>query len=285
MKPLKTLLLIAVSFAATGQAKSKTEFALSTDSVRIAYEVHSEARREGMPVLIFVHGWSCDRTYWKDQIKYFSKKLKVVTIDLAGHGESGLNRKSWTIQSYGDDVAAVVKKLDLHQIIFVGHSMGGDVIAEAALRVRDRAAGLVLVDVYKKLGAGRTGESVDAFIASLQVDFPNNMRNVVRSMFLPTSNKELVEWVVADMSSAPQEVMIAEAKAAMNYSREIAASLQKLNLPTIAINPDNEPTDQASMKQFGVDVIIMPGVGHFLMMEDPDHFNQLLMEAVQQLNQ
>jgi pimeloyl-ACP methyl ester carboxylesterase len=284
MKPIKTLLLIAVSLSAAGQAKSKTEFVLSSDSVRIAYEVHSEARREGMPVLIFVHGWSCDRTYWKDQIKYFSKKLKVVTIDLAGHGESGLNRKSWTIQSYGDDVAAVIRKLDLHHIIFVGHSMGGDVIAEAALRVRDRAAGLVLVDAYKKLGTGRTPESVDAFIASLQVDFPNNMRNVVRSMFLPTSNKELVEWVVADMSAAPQEVMLAEAKAAMNYSREITASLKKLNLPTFAINPDNEPTDEASMKQYGVSVIIMPDVGHFLMMEDPDHFNQLLMEAVQQVN-
>jgi pimeloyl-ACP methyl ester carboxylesterase len=284
MKPIMTLLLIAVSISATGQAKSKTEFVLSSDSVRIAYEVHSEARREGMPVLIFVHGWSCDRTYWKDQIKYFSKKLKVVTIDLAGHGESGLNRKAWTIQSYGDDVAAVVRKLDLHQIIFVGHSMGGDVIAEAALRVRDRAAGLILVDAYKKLGAGRTPESVDAFVASLQVDFPNSMRNVVRSMFLPTSSKELVEWVVADMSAAPKEVMLAEAKAAMNYSREITSTIQKLNLPTIAINPDNEPTDEASMKQYGVSVIIMPGVGHFLMMEDPDHFNQLLMEAVQQVN-
>lgn len=285
MKHIKIVLLIAVSFSAIGQSKSKTEFVRSADSVRIAYEVHSEARREGMPVMVFIHGWSCDRTYWKDQVKYFSKKLKVVTIDLAGHGESGLNRKVWTIGAFGEDVAAVVKKLDLHHVILVGHSMGGDVIAEAALRVRDRTAGLVMVDVYKKLGPGRTPESVEAFVESLRPDFSENVQKFVRQMFLPTTDPELVERVATDMASAPPDIALACAGAARNYSREITKSLEKLKLPTIAINPDDEPTDMASMKQYGVEVVIMEHAGHFLMMEDPDRFNHLLMEAIQKFNQ
>ena len=59
---------------------------------------------------------------------------------------------------------------------------------------------------------------------------------------------------------------------------------EELKLPVVALNPDNEPTDTASMKKYGVDVVIMPGVGHFLMMEDPMQFNRLLKTIVQKLD-
>ena len=59
--------------------------------------------------------------------------------------------------------------------------------------------------------------------------------------------------------------------------------MQELGVPVIAINPDNGETDVASLKRDGVDVVLVPGVGHFLMMEDPDGFNPLLSEAVGRL--
>jgi pimeloyl-ACP methyl ester carboxylesterase len=79
---------------------------------------------EGALVLVFVHGWSCDRSYWKGQLEPFSQHYKVVAIDLAGHGASGKERKNYTIESFGADVAAVVNKLNLQHIILIGHSMG-----------------------------------------------------------------------------------------------------------------------------------------------------------------
>src|SRR5260370_1290299 len=65
----------------------------SPDGIRIAYEAHGE----GSPALVFVHGWSCNRSYWRQQLQPFSRQFKVVALDLAGHGDSGLGRKSWTI--------------------------------------------------------------------------------------------------------------------------------------------------------------------------------------------
>src|SRR4051812_45454743 len=106
---LLALANVLASFFMIDQLDGQTEFVNSSDSTRIAYEVHGE----GMPALIFVHGWSCDRTYWEKQIASFSKNFEVVSVDLAGHGESGLGRKSWTIEAFGDDVASVVKKLGL----------------------------------------------------------------------------------------------------------------------------------------------------------------------------
>ena len=71
-----------------------------------------------------------------------------MSIDLAGHGESGLQRKLWTIEAFGGDVAAVVKKLGLKRVILIGHSTGGDVIAEAA-----RQLGVDVKTIYNKLKA------------------------------------------------------------------------------------------------------------------------------------
>src|SRR4030042_2442379 len=59
--------------------------AISSDGIPISYEV----RGKGEPALIFVHGWCCDRSYWNEQLPHFAQKYKVVSVDLAGHGESG----------------------------------------------------------------------------------------------------------------------------------------------------------------------------------------------------
>jgi len=271
------VLLVIVAGA---DSKNQVFWAKSGDGVRIAYEVHGK----GALALVFVHGWSCNRSFWAGQIEPFSRQFKVVAIDLAGHGDSGRNREKWTIQSYGDDVAAVVKKLDLRRVILVGHSMGGDVIPEAALRLPGRVVGLIWLDTYRKLGAGRTPEEVEAFAAKFRPNFSEATRNFVRSMFVSTSDPALVERVAVAMSSAPPSVALPSLESAFSYSREMPKTLQQLHLPVIAINPENAPTDVPSLEHYGVHVIFMPGVGHFLMMEDPKRFNGLLGTAIDRLN-
>src|SRR5882762_1994438 len=120
---LSTIMITTLSPAISqSQFDRQTLYAISPDGIRIAYEVHGE----GTPALVFVHGWSCDRNYWKGQLEPFAEQFKVVAIDLAGHGESELGRKAWTIGAFGADVAAVVKALGLQHVILIGHSMGGD---------------------------------------------------------------------------------------------------------------------------------------------------------------
>jgi pimeloyl-ACP methyl ester carboxylesterase len=279
---LATICLLAViaKDVTAEDTAHKAHWVPSRDGVHVAYEVHGT----GSPALVFVHGWSCDRSYWAGQLEPFSRNFTVVAVDLAGHGDSGLDRKQWTIQSYGDDVAAVVKKLNLKKVILIGHSMGGDVIPEAALRLPHRVVGLIWLDTYKKLGAGRTPEEVEAFVAKFRPNFVEATRTFVSSLFVPTSDPALVEKVALDMSSAPPSVALPTLESAFGYSREMPHTLERLHLPVIAINPDNAPTDVASLEHYGVQVIFMPGVGHFLMMEDPKRFNGLLTTAIARLN-
>ena len=263
-------------------ARDGADAATSGDGIRIAYEAHGRGT-PGTPALVFVHGWSCDRTYWKGQLQPFARQFRVVAVDLAGHGESGLGRTAWTMGAFGGDVAAVVKKLGLERIILIGHSMGGDVIVEAARRLRGRVAGLVWVDTYKQLRTPRTPEQLQELIAPFRANFVEATRAFVRGMFPPSSDPALVEWVATDMSAAPPSVALGALEAAMSFDREIPGALQELNLPVVAINADYKPTDVASMQRYGVEVVFMSGVGHFMMLEDPERFNALLRTAIEKL--
>jgi len=97
----------------------------SFDGELISYSVSGK----GDLALVFVHGWSCDSRYWMEQVPYFSKKYKVVTIDLAGHGHSGSERSVYSLKSFAEDVKAVVEAVGTQQVILIGHSMDGGVIA------------------------------------------------------------------------------------------------------------------------------------------------------------
>ena len=276
-----TALALTISLLVSGQSSpnQKPLTVKSTDDVSIAYETFGK----GSTALVFVHGWSCDKSYWKAQIAHFSKSYQVVTVDLGGHGGSGLGRKDWTVYSFGTDVAAVMKQLNLERIVLVGHSMGGDVIADAALLLPGRVAGLIMVDTYKKLDGGRPMEQINAFVSDFSVDFAPKVHGLVRSMFLTNSDPTLVESVAKDMSSAPPAVALSAMRSSFMHSRQITHDFEQLKLPVIALNPDNEPTDVGSMQKNGVEVIIMPGVGHFLMMEDPKRFNELLETAIKKI--
>jgi pimeloyl-ACP methyl ester carboxylesterase len=247
---------------------------LSPDGIPIAYEVHGA----GMPALVFIHGWSCDRSYWDAQVDPFAQTHQVVAIDLGGHGESGLARKKWTIESFGADAVAVVDKLGLGRMVLVGHSMGGDVILEAARLLPGRIQGLVWVDVYKKLDHPRAHEAIQKMVASFRADFAPNARAFVRGMFPSNADPSLVERVVSDISAAPPIVALAAAESAWNYRPE--PILKELGLPLVAINPDHPPTDVESMRRYGIEVVLASGVGHFPMMENPEGFNELLAQVI-----
>lgn len=255
--------------------------AMSRDGVAIAYEAHGS----GSPTIVLVHGWSCDRTYWEEQMEALSVNNRVVALDLGGHGASGVNREHWTIESFGQDVASVADTLGLQEIILVGHSMGGDVILEAARHLPGRVRGLVWVDTYKQLGSPRTAQEVADLVAPFRADFASTTANMVPGMFASTADSALVRRIAADMSAAPASIAVEALEASFTYGRQVTAPLQALDVPIVAINPSDPPTDVQSLERYGVDVVLVPEVGHFIMLEDPEGFNSALRGVISRFQQ
>ena len=126
----------------------------------------------GEPALIFIHGWSSDSTYWDAQLDFFSKHYTVVTLDLAGHGDSGTARAEWTMPAFGADVVSVAQQIPNQRLMLVGHSMGGPVALEAARRLKGRIIGIVGVDTFGNIGLPRpTPKELEARVAPMRRDF------------------------------------------------------------------------------------------------------------------
>jgi len=183
--------------------------------------------------------------------------------------------------AFGEDVAAVVRELDLNQVILIGHSMGGSVIVEAAQRMPDRVIGLVGVDTFHDLNLERTPEEVENLLQPFIEDFAEATQAFVKSsMFVAASDSSLVTHIATDMAAAPPEVAIAAGRDLLLRKR--SEGLLKIQAPMKLINSDMNPTNMKAATRYGVDVLLMSGVGHFAMMEDPDTFNRLLTEVIEE---
>ncbi len=251
----------------------------SADGVTIVYET----KGVGSPALVFVHGWCCDRSFWKNQVDFFAEKVQVVTLDLAGHGQSGKNRADWSIDRFADDVAAVVNKLNLQQLVLVGHSMGGSVIAAAAEKLPGKVIGLVGVDTFQDLGKQYTQAEIDSILVPLEADFAGTMSQWVRQMLPADADSNLVDWIITKATSMPPEIAVAILKKAPDWNT--AESLRKSGVPVVAINSDLRPTNVEGNRALvpSFELILMDGLGHYVMLEDPQDFNLNLFDVVRDM--
>jgi pimeloyl-ACP methyl ester carboxylesterase len=253
--------------------------ARSRDGVEIAYETHGDPAQ---PAVVLVHGWAGNRTYWREQVSVLSQEHFVVGVDLGGHGESGVGRDDWNLPAFGDDVVAVVNDLNLGSVALVGHSMGGDAIVFAATQLGDRVAGLVWVDTLRSLGdePHSTTATIEAFAAPFREDFENTVDEFARGLFPASADAALVDRVAREMADTPREAAIGSIGYALNRHPPLIAALKEISAPLVAINPDVSPTDVGSLSAHGIETVIVEGVGHFLMLEDPDQFNAMLLNSL-----
>jgi pimeloyl-ACP methyl ester carboxylesterase len=268
--------LLAVGLASAPVAASVP----SADGVPIRYEV----RGKGSPAIVLVHCWSCDRHLWDHAAARLARDHRVVTLDLAGHGESGRARKAWTIEAFGEDVRAVVEALGLDRVILVGHSMGGPVILEAARRLPGRVVGLVPIDTLQDVEDKTPPDQIAAFTAPFRVDFPGAAAGFIRKyMFVPKSDPALIERIVKKTIEAPPDIAIACLEAA--FSHDNATALEQITVPIRSINAERFPTRREANRRHApqFDVVLMSGVGHYLMLEDPDRFDGLLVGVLREV--
>ena len=257
-----------------------TAILAASDGVPIHYAVEGK----GEPALVFIHCWSCNRHLWDNQVAEFAKTHRVVTIDLPGHGESGLERKSWSVESFGDDVKVVVTKLGLKRVVLVGSSMGGPIALEAARRMPERIVAIVPVDTLQNVDQKVPADQLEAVLNQLRADYKTNTAALLNQFFFAPSTPAAVKTrVINDATSRPPETAIAILKAIFEYNA--GPALREIKVPIRAINSDRVPTDLEVNRKYArqFDVTIIKGIGHFPMLEDPARFNQLLTEILRNL--
>jgi len=257
--------------------------AISSDGVEIRFDQQGD----GSPTLIFVHGWGTNRSIWEAQVAHFSEQYKVVNIDLPSFGESGNNRQVFTIGSFGEDVATVIKKLDLDRVVLVGFSMGARVVIETAHRVPELVNGVILIDGLHDVEA-TTPTTVISDVERFYMDLVTNPTNekLVSSGFYTKDTETSFQRVIAMLQDAPKIGWRESIIDSMRWRNEDCIRLlRQLQVPIIAINSELQPTEVGTFQKYvpSFQAKIVPDTGHLIMWDAPEEFNRLLEESIQEL--
>ena len=281
---LFTCFFLMLLIFGAGRAQAEWPYVVpSKDGTPISYEVHGQ----GEPTLIFVHGWSCDARYWRAQLPHFSKNHRIVMLDLAGHGHSGLTRLKYTMLAFGEDVRAVAEASGGRDLILIGHSMGGSVIAEAARLMPKRIIGLIGIDTLENIEYPMTRKELDQMIAPLKKDFQTGSRQFVKEMILPGTDPLIRDWILSDMSAAPPAVAISAMNEMMSQyiTGELAKIFDEIRIPIITVNGDMWPINYEANRRhmLSFDAIVLKEADHFLMMNRAEEFNKALEKAIDRI--
>jgi pimeloyl-ACP methyl ester carboxylesterase len=263
--------------------KPKISGPLSAIAAHDGISLVFESRGQASPLLFFIHGWTCRRSYWQPQLDYFYPKYSVAALDLPGHGDSGSNnRVLWGVEPYTLDVVACVNALRAEKVILIGHSMGGADALEAARHLDSIVAGVVLVDTFAIDYGGLSTEAIQTFAAPFAEDFVAAMADLVKQTSTTATPPELKQLLIREMSAADPAWALPVWQDLLSWNPQ--AAFEKLQIPIHAINGDLIPESARERCLPFIAETLIPGAGHFLQMEDPAEFNLVLEKVLAKLH-
>src|SRR5262249_38309583 len=228
-------------------------------------KVHYTNYGKGETALLFVHGWACDETVWSDQAPALAEKIRVITIDLPGHGQSD---KPQTI-SYDKDlyiraIDAVVSDANVKSVILVGHSNGTPFIRAYYRKLPGKVKALINVEGPLRPFFDKAG--MEKFISNLRGgNYPKAAGDLIDGMSKPITDPALREKIKTLMLKTPQHVAISEFEATGDPD---LWKEDKIDIPVLMILA-KQPAWSAEYEQFvrrlipKVDCQVWEHVSHF----------------------
>jgi pimeloyl-ACP methyl ester carboxylesterase len=196
------------------------------------------------------------------------------SVDLRGHGESDKPPGPYPIAAYADDIAFIIEQAGLGKVVAVGHSMGGMIVLQLAAAHPGCVAAIVIVDQPLVYSPERRA-ALEAMVAAIEAGNHEPLSQWIKNMFLPTSDRQLVEKVL-NVLSAPPHVAASAVRGALEFDAPAAAALSTAPALHLAASPPRMPP--ASIRERLPNIVdgCTVGAGHFNQLEVPDQVNAMI---------
>jgi len=244
-------------------------------------KIHSTSSGKGPKTIVLVHGWTCDDTSWSAQVPVLSKHYRVITLDLPGHGQSESPKDGkFSMDLFARAIEAVRAERRIDKIALVGHSMGTPVIRQYARLYPQHVAALVIVDGVV-IPPAQSARAAAPPLDLQQLVTPEGLKmreGMIKGMFTPKTPADVQDRVLKMMLAAPP----ATAAGAMAATFDPATWTDDvMTMPVYGIYAEKSALlgNPAYLKKVfpRIEYVEMPGTGHFVMMEQPQEFNRLLI--------
>ncbi len=238
-------------------------------------KIHSSTAGKGPKTVILVHGWTCDETTWNAQVPALSKEYRVITLDLPGHGQTGSPKDGkLSMDLFARAVEAVRKDSKADRVVLVGHSMGTPVVIQYARLYPEHTAALVFVDGGVTLPTGARRPDPKAIAGP---DGVKARETIIRSMFSASTTPDEQKHILTMMLAAPESTAVGAMQATFDPANWKGDVFQQPILGLYADHSGAGNREYMSTHFPNMDYEEIAGTGHFLMLEKPEEFNQLLI--------
>jgi len=217
--------------------------------------------------ILFIHGAGANPSVWHLQIVHFKGSLAV---ELPGHPNgSGLR----SVDDYARVVEHQIDEKGITDPIIVGHSMGGAIAIEIALRRRELRA-LVLV------GTGARLRVRAEFLAKVKEDYEKAAKLLAAWSVSASADPILVDRIARDLVKVKAEVTLGDFTACDRFDR--MDRVGEIDCRTLVVCGEDDRMTPKKYSQYlhekikNSEVAIMPGAGHSVMLEKPREFNRVL---------
>jgi non-heme chloroperoxidase len=248
------------------------------------------------PVVMFSHGWPLSADAWEDQLfTLASNGFRAIAHDRRGHGRSSQTWNGNDMDTYADDLAAVVHALDLHDVTHVGHSTGGgEVTRYIGRHGTSRVKAAVLVSAIpptmlktERNPGGLPIEAFDAIRTGVATDRSQYYRELAVPFYGANRAGSTVSQGIKDAFWL--QSMQVGLKASYDCIKQFSETLfyddlAKFDVPTLVIHGDDDqivpfadagPLTAKLVK--GATLKVYNGASHGLMVTHRDRFNEDLL--------
>lgn len=251
--------------------------------VRLYYERYGEAG----PWLTLIHGGLVHSGSWSGQVRALASGCRVLTYDGRGYGRSDRPGCGYTISQFADDLAGLWDEVGIEQGFVLGFSMGGFVAQLAAARWADRVTGLILVSTAAVL----TGSGRELFRHRADVVERDGLEQE-RKMHVPRAFSSEFRNSDPDFVAAyGEEILVSDPRAVAETFRDLSrfdsrSWLQDIRCPTLILAGELDEAMPAGAAEelhraiAGSELVVLPGVGHTMHVEDPATFNDRVSQFV-----
>ncbi|MEV6315375.1 alpha/beta hydrolase [Streptomyces sp. NPDC051776] len=227
---------------------------------------------EGGPPLVLVHGWSGSRAHFDGLLPRLTTCHHVIAIDLPGHGnESRSERRSWTVEAFAQDVAAVLDAEHIESAVLAGHSMGAAVVLETARLAPHRVRHVVALDslTYLQFYPRATKEETAAVTGPFRSDFPAAVDHLVESFSSEDTDPGFRRMLTRDLRAVEPGTAVDILDEVMFWDLDSALAATDAPVTVLAVEKLLAPE---AIEHYGhrMDVVPVGLGGHWFLMESPD---------------
>ncbi len=276
-------LMLALLLIAGGLSAADVKY----DGARVHYESYGK----GTDATVFIHGWTCDLTFWQGQSPVYQKQRSLL-VDLPGHGLSEKPEVAYTEERFARAIEAAMRDAGVERAILVGHSMGGTVALEFLRLFPAKTKGIVFVDAYVPFAPKNQAEQaaqkarMDPFIQSFRAPpYKETASKMIESMFSDKTTPAQREEIRSKMLATPQHVMASAMEGMFALEPIQPGETYRVPAMSIVAGPADRGGSEANLRRTFPNLKSegWPGSGHFLMVESPDRFNLALTEFLASL--